>query len=99
MLFKEIISEKISAIINDLFSIDVSAHIEQSKLEKVGDFSTNIAMILAGKLKTKPLDIANKIIERLENADFLENVNVTNPGFINFHVSKKFLNEYKNDYN
>jgi len=93
LLFKEIISEKISAIINDLFSIDVSAHIEQSKLEKVGDFSTNIAMILAGKLKTKPLDIANKIIERLENADFLENVNVTNPGFINFHVSKKFLNE------
>ncbi len=35
--------------------------------ENYGDYSTNIAMVMAGKLKMKPTDLAKHVVERLNN--------------------------------
>ena len=46
--------------------------------EKFGDYSTNVAMKLAGIVKESPLEIARKIIKKL-NEDFSEDKNPLNP--------------------
>ena len=43
----------------------VKVIIQNTKNPEHGDFASNIAMILAGKLKQPPQQIANSIIEKL----------------------------------
>jgi len=60
-----------------------------------GDYSSNAGLILAKKLKTKPKEVAGKIIEEIKKADSegkLEAV-TEQGGFINFKLSQKFLLE------
>ena len=53
--------------------------------DRFGDFSTNIAMQLAGALKSPPRKIAERIIEAFES-HWVSKVEIAGPGFINFHV-------------
>jgi arginyl-tRNA synthetase len=79
--------------------------IQNSKTPEHGDFSSNIAMILSGKLKQPPQKIANQIIEKLNelNLDnFFLNIDIAGPGFINFKLNQnlfhdKLLNVLKTD--
>lgn len=51
-----------------------------------GDYTTNVAMILAKKLKQKPIDVANEIITNLEyDKNVIEKIEIAGPGFINFY--------------
>jgi len=63
--------------------------------EKIhGDYATNIALILSKKVKKNPLEIAKKITQSLNHSivqSFFEKVKVVKPGFINFFLSKEFL--------
>ncbi|MFT4560861.1 MAG: arginyl-tRNA synthetase [Gammaproteobacteria bacterium] len=52
-----------------------------------GDFSTNIAMILAKRLGKPPRDIASNIIENLELTGVLQNAELAGPGFINLRIA------------
>ena len=60
-----------------------------------GDYSTNIAMVLAPKLGVKPLDLANQILQKLQSyiSDGsligIEKVEVAGPGFINFYLTQE----------
>jgi len=58
-----------------------------------GDYSTNIALVLAKQLKEKPLDIARKIICEIQNLTEVERVEVAGVGFINFYLPPKFFVE------
>ena len=60
-----------------------------------GDFSTNVAFIHATPTKTKPRDIADKILKYInENKpDFIEKVEIAGSGFINFFMSGKFFHD------
>src|SRR3989338_7566050 len=40
--------------------------IEHPKVNNYGDYSTNLAMILAGQLKMKPMDAAEKLSRKIE---------------------------------
>ncbi|HEB71513.1 MAG TPA: arginine--tRNA ligase [Nitrospirae bacterium] len=53
---------------------------------KFGDFSCNIAMILASRHKTKPRGMAEKLSERIRDSDLFSSVLVAGPGFINMTV-------------
>ncbi|MEI8343665.1 MAG: arginine--tRNA ligase [Candidatus Moraniibacteriota bacterium] len=100
--------------------------IDYPKNEQFGDYSSNIAMVLARKLGKSPMEIANQIAELL-NCDIAESchpelvsgsalqentgetnpkmlkqvqpdiygafekVEVAAPGYLNFHLSKKYL--------
>lgn len=69
---------------------DVIIEIPKEKLH--GDYATNIAMRLAKQLKQKPLDIANALLPTfLNNSDFITNVEIAGPGFINFTLCNERL--------
>ncbi len=65
---------------------------EIPKIDKHGDLSVNIAMLLAGQLKQNPREIAQKIINQLNlDETFITKVEMAGPGFVNFFYSPKIL--------
>ena len=63
-------------------------------LEKAhGDYSTNVALVLAKIFKKNPIEIGEKIKSQILNFKpyFFEKIEVKEPGFINFFLSKKYL--------
>ena len=62
--------------------------VEEPKVVSQGDFSTNIAMIMASKQKMAPRKIADAIVGSLDDSEgILEKVEVAGPGFINFYIN------------
>ena len=72
----------------DLPSADFSEiEVEVPKIESHGDFSTNIAMIMASVLKMPPRKIATAITKHLiDQEEMLINTEIAGPGFINFFL-------------
>ncbi|QQR63594.1 arginine--tRNA ligase [Candidatus Roizmanbacteria bacterium] len=60
------------------------AHIADQKL---GDYTTSIALKLAPKLKATPMELAQKIANSIPKSELVDRVEVLKPGFINIHVS------------
>lgn len=82
---KDIILESIK---KSLPSSDLEPVLEPPKVPAHGDFSTNIAMLIAGKTGENPRDIAKNIVEKLDlSKDICEKVDIAGPGFINFYLS------------
>ena len=74
--------------------------LDSPKDKRFGDFSANVALILARKLKEPALEIAKAISEILHKEltqsalkDKIEKIEVKAPGFINFFLSKACLYE------
>lgn len=64
--------------------------IETPKDSNFGDYSTNIALILAKTLKRNPLEIAEDIKNGIDS-DTIEKIEIVKPGFINIFLSKQTL--------
>lgn len=63
------------------FSVEVPKH------EGQGDFSTNLAMVVAGREKKKPRQVAALLLELIGSGNALfKKVEVAGPGFVNFFV-------------
>ena len=76
---------------------DFSIEIVKTKSEMHGDWSSNIAMIVAKKKGENPKELAQKIIKLITNEDWLEKVEIAGPGFLNFFLTKQGnLNYLKN---
>ncbi len=61
--------------------------VEVPKHEGQGDFSTNMALVLAGIEKRNPREIATILAEMLkEESDYIQNVDIAGPGFVNIFV-------------
>lgn len=65
--------------------------IETPKIRDFGDFSTNVAMILARPLKKAPREIAEMILPKICDIPFVENATIAGPGFINITLKNDFL--------
>ncbi|MST04191.1 MAG: arginine--tRNA ligase [Candidatus Pacebacteria bacterium] len=65
--------------------------------EKLGDYSINLAFILAKKNKTAPMKLGEEIVKTLstdkEISKRFSSVTLVAPGFINFFIKKEFLQE------
>ena len=48
--------------------------VETPKFKEQGDVSLNIAMVLAGHFKKKPLDLAGEIAEKISSLYFIEKI-------------------------
>lgn len=64
--------------------------IEHSKDPKHGDFASNIALKSARLMKKSPAEIAQNIINNIDNSLF-DKIEIAGPGFINFFVKKDSL--------
>ncbi|MCK5829391.1 MAG: arginine--tRNA ligase [Methylococcales bacterium] len=62
-------------------------NIDHTKDTRHGDFSTNLAMILAKSAKTNPRQLAEKIISSLPEDSTVSKVEIAGPGFINFFIN------------
>lgn len=84
--------------------------VDYPKSEQFGDYSSNIAMVLAKKIGKSPMEIAGQIAEILnapssgstshllpegegELKNTFEKVEVAAPGYLNFYLSKKYLQD------
>ncbi len=85
---KKIIQSAIKSIPAD--AVDFSVEVPTDKNN--GDYSTNVALILAKKLGKNPAEVAKEIKEKIQS-DLFEKVEVAGPGFINFFISVKYLQD------
>ncbi|MFC1631301.1 arginine--tRNA ligase [Candidatus Omnitrophota bacterium] len=76
----------------------VPISLEAPKLNKFGDYSSNLAMLLAKELGRPPVETAQSIKKMLEAAlsdsalsAKIDKIEVNGPGFINFFISKSCL--------
>jgi arginyl-tRNA synthetase len=78
---------------------DVNFLVERPKDQQHGDFATNIALTLFANPKSKilnpksPFDLAQKIVEKIksQNLNIFDKIEAVAPGFINFYLSKSYL--------
>ena len=66
--------------------------VENPKDEKMGDFSTNVAMTLARSERKSPKVIAESVARYLKNGE-LSQAEIAGPGFINIKMSQEFFLE------
>ena len=87
---QNIIKKSLDTTIKEVSIPAESIVIETPKNSENGDYATNVALSLAGKLKKNPIEIANMIAENIKD-ERIEKVMVAAPGFINIYLSKKRL--------
>lgn len=60
-----------------------------------GDFTTNVAMKLVGKIRKNPIEISNLIKNRIESnkvvSQIFKKIDVAGPGFINFYLTDSYF--------
>lgn len=81
---------KITQLVKDMFNVDIDAVVSRPE-PQFGDYSTNIALQLAGKLHKAPREIAEELAEKLRGEEDFAEVNVAGAGFINITLSEKSL--------
>ena len=93
MSIKKEIQEILKKTLIEL-QIDYEQEIEVSipKDKNHGDYSTNIALSLAKSLKDNPINIANKIKNKIQS-EIISKIEVLPPGFINIFISEQYLLE------
>jgi len=71
--------------------------LERPKNPEHGDFATNVAMLLASKLKRNPREIAAELLEELDlDSKVVSKTEIAGAGFINFHLQNQYLGESLN---
>ncbi len=58
-----------------------------------GDYSTNVAMLLAKDAGKSPRNIAEDIVRNIKVNSDIEKVEIAGPGFINFYLSRTFFRD------
>ena len=62
-----------------------------------GDWSSNIALIMAKQMKKNPRELAIEIINSLGDLDYSEKIDVAGAGFINIYLKEdNFFSQIKN---
>jgi len=93
------IDEKIKKFIKEAL-VGLSIYIDEKEIElehpadfNYGDYSTNLAMVQAKKMKENPIKFAEKIAGELtkNKPKEIEKIEVAGGGFINFYLSKDFF--------
>ena len=79
----------ISKSIND--KLGFTANLETPRNREFGDFSTNAAMAMAKSAGKNPRELANEILPKLRELDFVADVSVAGPGFINIKLKDDFI--------
>ena len=65
--------------------------VERPKDPDHGDYATPVALGLARYARMAPVQIADRIVKRLPQADFIGEATVAHPGFLNIRLSESWL--------
>lgn len=93
-IIKSVINQRILEI-KELLGLDEQIYyeVEKPKNPKFGDYSTNIAMLIAKKVKKSPREIAEIFVKDI-NIQLFEKVEIAGPGFVNFFIKREELLRY-----
>jgi arginyl-tRNA synthetase len=92
MNIKEILAKRVSAAMTAAgLPEGTNPAISLSNRPQFGDYQANGVMGAAKKLKTNPRELATKVVENLDLAGIADNIELAGPGFINIHLSQKWL--------
>lgn len=84
---REYIQTIIQKSIKNLYDIEKIIHIDIPK-NSTADYSSNIALQCSKELQKKPQDIAENIIKNIDSQEIFEKIEVIQPGFIYFTLTK-----------
>lgn len=56
-----------------------------------GDYNSPVALSVAKAVGMKPRDVAERIVEHLPPAEFVSQVEIAGPGFINFSLARSYI--------
>ena len=73
---------------SDVSDVNYKIRLQENKDKEHGDYASNIAMMLAKDLSDNPKNLAEQISKKFPLDDEVLKVEVAEPGFINFFVSK-----------
>jgi arginyl-tRNA synthetase len=65
----------------------IEINLERTRDRKHGDFASNLAMVLCKVARSKPRDLAEKLVSALPESEQVTKVEIAGPGFINFYLS------------
>lgn len=72
---------------------EVAINIEYTRDSKHGDFASNIAMLFAKPLQKSPLQVAELIVEAIPATNYVKEITIAKPGFINFYLTDDAQNK------
>jgi len=81
----EEIKKTLSSLNYNIDNINVSVSVPKNK--EFGDLSTNIAFIISKQDDLSTMDVASKIAKGLKASNIFREINVAEPGFINFKIN------------
>ncbi|GIW62053.1 MAG: arginine--tRNA ligase [Patescibacteria group bacterium] len=72
---------------------DIQVSVTPTEDPSFGDYATNVAFVIAKKLKKSPLEAASLLVDELqeEKSEMIERIDIAKPGFINFTLKNTFL--------
>lgn len=82
------------SVIQDLYAVDQQPELTRPD-EQFGDYATNVAMQLAGRLRRNPREVAEEVVSALKEklGNQVSDVTIAGPGFINIKLSDSSLGE------
>ncbi len=92
------IKKKIVDLLKKIIKEDIEIEVFVPEKEEFGHYSTNVALKLTKELKKSPMEIAQELTNdlKLTTNNFFKKIEVASPGFINFWLSERVLqNELK----
>lgn len=89
---KQELEQKIAAVCQELFGVEAKIELTRPE-EQFGDFATNAALQLAGRLGRKPREVADELAAKIREslADQVDEVSIAGPGFVNLRLSDRIL--------
>ena len=92
---REIVGESVKGCIDKgILNIESipEIQVEIPREREHGDFSTNIAMVLAKQAKKNPVAVARDIVENADyEGTYVDSMEIAGPGFINFRLNNLWL--------
>ena len=85
-------NEIVANTVKRLYDVDLNVVLTRPE-PQFGDYATNVAMQLAGKLQRNPREVAEEIATDLRRSGEFSEVTIAGPGFINLRLSDEKLRE------
>ncbi|HSL10089.1 MAG TPA: arginine--tRNA ligase [Actinomycetota bacterium] len=89
---REVIAAGLRTVVGDAGEVP-TPELLAPKQKEHGDFATNVALAVAGRLRRSPREVAQDVVDAMPPAPFIEKVEVAGPGFINLFVTDDWLHD------
>ena len=98
-MIKRVIRSRIKEVLESLYPEhkDTFFEVEIPKNEAFGDYSTNVALVLKGKVGKPPREIAQSFSEMFNQEENFSKLEIAGPGFINFWIAEDFYRKNLKD--